>query len=207
MARYRGSTAERGLGGDHVADKKRLLALHRDGAPCWRCGQPMYKSQGLERDHMVDRALGGTNGPAVLAHQACNRAAGARLGNQMQPRVILAAGHDVICAACGKPYHYAPRACEICGVHYHPSGKTVRTCGRVCGGVLRRLNAGGKPVPFPAASTATRQVRRQPLPVCAICGKAYRARGQQICSRSCAWELQRRNGNYGPMTLRGSRQW
>jgi hypothetical protein len=144
MARYRGSTAERGLGAPHVADKKRLMALHRDGDPCWRCGKPMYKSQGLERDHMVDRARGGADGPAVLAHMACNRAAGARLGNRLQPRVIMAAGHDVRCGACGKPYHYAARACEVCGVHYHPSGKTVRTCSRTCGVVLRRRKYGGK---------------------------------------------------------------
>jgi hypothetical protein len=169
MARYRGTTAERGLGGDHVADKKRLLAQHREGDPCWRCGQPMYKSQGLERDHLIDRARGGADGPAVLAHMACNRAAGARLGNQMQPRVILAAGHDVICAACGKPYHYAARVCEVCGVHYHPSGKAVRTCGRVCGAVLVRRNriAKGwmpgaqqrKPRPKPKAGRPTREAR------------------------------------------------
>jgi 5-methylcytosine-specific restriction endonuclease McrA len=140
MARYRGTTAERGLGTPHINDKKRLLAQHREGDPCWRCGQPMYKAQGLERDHIVDRARGGAEGPAVLAHMACNRSAGARLGNQMQPRVILAAGHDVICATCGKPYHYAPRVCEICGVHYHPSGKTVRTCSRTCGVQLIRRN-------------------------------------------------------------------
>jgi hypothetical protein len=138
MARYRGTTAQRGLGAPHVADKKRLKALLRDGDPCWRCGQPMYKWQALERDHVVDRALGGAQGPAVLAHQSCNRSAGAKLGNQLQPRAILAAGRDTICAACGKPYHYAARLCEVCGVHYHPSGRTVRTCSRACGVVLRR---------------------------------------------------------------------
>jgi len=107
MARYRGTTAQRGLGAPHVADGKRLKAVHRDGDLCWRCGKPMFKWQALERDHVIDRALGGADGPAVLAHMACNRAAGARLGNQLQPRVIMAAGHDVICGTCGKPYHYA----------------------------------------------------------------------------------------------------
>jgi hypothetical protein len=140
MARYRGTTAQRGLGSDHVADLKRLKARHRDGDPCWRCGKPMFKWQKLERDHIIDRALGGAQGPAVLAHMECNRSAGARLGNQMQPRTILAAGRDTICAVCGKPYHYAARRCEICGAHYHPNGREQRTCGRTCGVVLIRRN-------------------------------------------------------------------
>lgn len=173
MARYRGTTAQRGLGGDHVADKKRLLALHHDGDPCWRCGQPMYKWQALDRDHVVDRALGGTMGPAVLAHASCNRGAGAKLGNQLQPRT-MAAGRDTICAACGKPYHYAAKRCEICGVHFHPSGKTVRTCSRAHGVELRRRiygHAGSK--------------RARPKPPCATCGKPCNT-GQQFCSQACA---------------------
>ncbi|SRR6266567_4024357 len=158
MARYRGTTAQRGLGAPHVADKKRLMAIHRDGDPCWRCGQPMYKSQGLQRGHIIDRALGGADGPAALEHASCNLSAGARLGNRLQPRVIMAAGHDVICGTCGKPYHYAARACEICGVHYHPSGKTVRTCSRAHGVELRRQLYGttGRS-PMPAAWHAARQ--------------------------------------------------
>jgi len=82
--RHRGTTTERGLGHKHVTDRRRLLAQHRDGDLCWRCGQPMYKWQALERDHIVDRARGGADGPAVLAHAHCNRSAGARLGNQMR---------------------------------------------------------------------------------------------------------------------------
>jgi 5-methylcytosine-specific restriction endonuclease McrA len=80
--RHRGTTTQR-LGRNHAPDRRRLLAAHRDGDPCWRCGQPMYKWQALERDHVVDRARGGIDGPAVLAHAHCNRAAGARLRNQM----------------------------------------------------------------------------------------------------------------------------
>lgn len=140
MARWYGTTAQRGLDGHHVTDKKRLLKLHHDGDPCWRCGQPMYKTQALDRDHVVDRVLGGAQGQAVLAHAACNRGAGATMGNQLQPRVTMAAARDVVCAACGKPYHYAARSCEVCGAHYHPSGKTVRTCGRACGVILSRRN-------------------------------------------------------------------
>jgi 5-methylcytosine-specific restriction endonuclease McrA len=84
MARWQGKTTERGLGWAHVKDGKRLRAAMRDGDPCWRCGQPMYKWQKLDRDHVTARALGGVDGPAVLAHAHCNRAAGARMGNRMR---------------------------------------------------------------------------------------------------------------------------
>lgn len=164
MARYRGTTAQRGLGTDHASDKKRLLARHRDGAPCWRCGQPMYKWQALDRDHVVDRALGGAQGPAVLAHAACNRSAGARLGNQMQPRT-MAAGRDTVCAVCGKPYHYAARACEICGVHYHPNRGDQRTCSRAHGVELRRRiygPSGSRRVAKPKPPRKPRPVRQIP---------------------------------------------
>ena len=80
--RWRGTTTQRGLGYHHVKHGRQLRANMRDGDPCWRCGQPMYKWQPLDRDHIVDRVNGGTNGPAVLAHRWCNRAAGARLGNR-----------------------------------------------------------------------------------------------------------------------------
>lgn len=140
MARYAGTTAQRGLGGYHQADKKRLLALHRDGDLCWRCGQPMYKWQKLDRDHVIDRSLGGASGPAVLAHASCNRRAGARLGNRLQSRTAASAGSNVICRTCGRPYHYSARVCEICGAHYHPSRRDQRSCGRTCGVELQRRN-------------------------------------------------------------------
>ena len=140
MARWTGTTAQRGLGSGHVADKKRLMAFHRDGDLCWRCGQPMYKWQELDRDHVVDRALGGTQGPAVLAHASCNRSAGARLGNKLQPRPRFTTGRDTICSACGRPYSRAPRQCEICGQHYHPNHDRQRSCGRACGLEVKRRN-------------------------------------------------------------------
>ncbi len=156
MARWRGKTTERGLGGAHQADLKRLLAAHRDGDPCWRCGQPMYKWQQLERDHIIDRAHGGTNGPAVLAHACCNRSAGATTGNRNRPGpAYRGAPKDVTCRACGKIYHYPPRQCVICGGHYHPSYASQQACGRACGWELRRRNAGtAKTVPVAAAFPA-----------------------------------------------------
>jgi hypothetical protein len=176
MARYRGTTDQRGLGADHQADRKRLLALHRDGDPCWRCGQPMYKTQALDRDHMVDRALGGTMGPAVLAHASCNRSAGARLGNQLRPLNAPrpGVGHDVTCPVCGKKNARRSRACEICGAHYHPHYSGQRSCSRTCGVVLRRRKYGYAGNKAPA-----------PKPLCAGCGKPCNA-GSKFCSRTCA---------------------
>lgn len=201
MARYRGTTAQRGLGSDHVADKKRLMALHRDGDPCWRCGKPMFKAQGLHRGHIIDRALGGADGPAALEHPWCNLQAGARLGNQLQPRVIMAAGHDVICGTCGKPYHYAARSCEVCGVHYHPSGKAVRTCSRAHGVELRRRLYGHagkslprpKPPPRPLRPPAEMYAPRSSVTyyTCRYCGKLGVAGGtgqqrREVCpARAC----------------------
>ena len=160
MARYRGTTEQRGLGTVHRTDKDRLKTLLRGGEPCWRCGQPMYKWQELDRDHIVDRALGGTQGPAVLAHASCNRSAGATLGNQLQPRTITAAGRDTICRSCGKPYHYAAKLCEVCGEHYHPNGGEQRTCSRKCGVELRRRIYGpaGRRAMAPRAKAAPKRM-------------------------------------------------
>jgi len=81
--RHRGTTTQR-LGHNHAPDRKRLMAAFKDGDLCWRCGQPMFGWQSLERDHVTARALGGIDGPAALAHAHCNRSAGARLGNRMR---------------------------------------------------------------------------------------------------------------------------
>ena len=89
----RGTTTQRGLGSAHQADKRRLLAAHRDGDLCLRCLRPMYRWQSLDRDHVVDRALGGGDGPALLSHASCNRSAGARAGNlaRKQQRLLTRA--------------------------------------------------------------------------------------------------------------------
>lgn len=57
-----------------------------DGAPCPRCRQPMWPTQRLHAGHVVDRALGGSDGPLQWEHGACNEAAGARLGNRLRAR-------------------------------------------------------------------------------------------------------------------------
>ena len=81
--RHRGTTTQR-LGRNHAPDRRRLLAALKDGDLCWRCGQPMFRWQALDRDHVIDRVRGGIDGPAVLAHARCNRSAGARAGNRMR---------------------------------------------------------------------------------------------------------------------------
>lgn len=87
--RWRGTTTQRGLGWPHVKHGRQLRKVHKDGDLCWRCGQPMYSWQALDRDHITPRALGGTDGPAVLAHAHCNRSAGAALGNRMRKTVTM----------------------------------------------------------------------------------------------------------------------
>lgn len=200
MPRYRGTTAQRGLGAAHQADRKRLLAQHRDGDPCWRCGQPMYKWQKLDRDHIVDRALGGTAGAAVLAHQSCNRAAGARLGNQLRPLTAPrpGVGHDVTCPVCGKKNARKSRQCEICSAHYHPHYNEQRTCGRTCGAVIQRRNRMAKGwapkarQPKPPRPVREPYARRSSVAyyTCRYCGElgVTRTIGQQreVCpARAC----------------------
>lgn len=178
MARWYGNTTQRALGAEHVADLKRLKAALRDGEPCWRCGHPMYRTQALERDHIIDRVHGGATGPAVLAHARCNRSAGATMGNQLRgfTPAVAVVGRNVTCKTCGKPYHYAARACEMCGLHYHPSYGQQRTCSRACGVELRRRTngtAGSKPLPRPA---------------CKTCGRPCNGLQRLYCSKACAGE-------------------
>jgi hypothetical protein len=123
-----------GLGADHARDKRRLLAAFRDGDPCWRCGQPMRLWQGIDRGHIVSRALGGAQGPAALEHSSCNRSAGSRLGNALRKQAGRPANRG--------RRHRAPQACVICGATYLPSRAAQVTCGRACGWTLRKRNAG-----------------------------------------------------------------
>jgi len=99
MARYRGTTAERGLAGDHQAKRRTALTALRDGDPCARCQlrgiyHPMWRalvtwkdgrptSRWLDLDDFPGRAIGG---PQVkrLSYRSCNRSAGATLGNHMR---------------------------------------------------------------------------------------------------------------------------
>jgi len=92
MARWQGTTAQRGLGGGHQSDRQHALAVMPEGALCARCesrgiAHPMtravitrrpdgrYVSPLLDLDDFPGRAYGG---PQVkrLSWRRCNRRAG-----------------------------------------------------------------------------------------------------------------------------------
>ena len=79
-----GHTSRSGLGWPHQKARKAALARLRDGDPCPRCGQPMYRAQRLDLDHVIPRVLGGGQGPKVLSHAACNRSHGARITTRIR---------------------------------------------------------------------------------------------------------------------------
>ena len=73
------STTARGLGHQHQQIRKRLIAAHVDGSPCWWCAGPMYRDPDrnfdnavLEADHTLSRANGGQHADRLL-HMTCNR--------------------------------------------------------------------------------------------------------------------------------------
>jgi len=86
MARWQGTTTQRGYGSDHQRERKRLLAQWRPGQPCARCGLPMWHrwlwrngelASAIDLGHTPDRSA-----YTGLEHVACNRGEGARRGNR-----------------------------------------------------------------------------------------------------------------------------
>lgn len=79
----KGLTHRKGLGNTHRLVRARLLRQHRDGIDlCPYCDRPMFRSEELDADHAVPRAIAGPHAAATrLAHRSCNRSAGAALGN------------------------------------------------------------------------------------------------------------------------------
>lgn len=97
MARWQGTTAERGYGHEHKKERARRLALYRPGQPCAHGGEPMnYPLPVLVRDaygarlvspwlhlpHTADRS-GYLPGLSCARH---NLADGARRKNRKQAR-------------------------------------------------------------------------------------------------------------------------
>lgn len=86
--RWTGTTAQRGYGSGHQAERERRLAVYRPGDLCAHCGRPItawplaVARRYLDLPHTADRA-GYLPG---LAHRHCNRADGARRGNQLRQR-------------------------------------------------------------------------------------------------------------------------
>lgn len=90
----RGTTTQRGLGAGHQALRKRLIPAAL-GTACpgpWHgprskhCTRIMTDPKRMDLDDRVPRAYGGTSTTtgARITCRACNRSAGARLGNQMR---------------------------------------------------------------------------------------------------------------------------
>jgi hypothetical protein len=182
MARWHGKTTERGYDGSHATERKRRVAVYRLGDPCAIGGEPLHLPPG-----MLDLAHDHVNG-GYLPGLACryhNRQEGAQRGNRSRQFTPAAAGSNVICRVCGKPYTRAARVCEICSSHYHPTYGEQRTCSRTCGIELRRRNGNF------GAGADMRRKNWPSSPVyakdCAHCGKLFVGRKSDAlyCSQQC----------------------
>lgn len=60
----------------------RLVAA---GVPCLRCGRPILPGEVWHADHIIDRAMGGSDAADNLwpAHERCNTSAGGKRGAQI----------------------------------------------------------------------------------------------------------------------------
>lgn len=73
-----------GYGANHQRARATAAQRHQPSDPCTRCGRPLGPmGPWLHYDHTDDRS-----GYKGFAHAACNRRAGARVGNQRQRRTI-----------------------------------------------------------------------------------------------------------------------
>jgi hypothetical protein len=135
--------AARGYGAKHQAERKRRLAALRDGDPCCRCGQPMWRIQApsLHLDHN-DQDRTKYRG---LAHGDCNRNAGAKLGYL-------------------KSRQTSTRRCVHCGRTFHPWTPDQTRCSHACRTAMDNpppRARGGKPTcPTCGAPSFSRAQRR-----------------------------------------------
>ena len=89
MARWKGSTTERGYGSGHQREREQRLKAYRPGDICAHGGEPMwwwplaYARRFLDLPHMADRS-GYLPGLSCRAH---NRADGATRGNRARGMV------------------------------------------------------------------------------------------------------------------------
>lgn len=68
------SRHERGYGSAHEAAARALKREHVQGAPCRRCGQPMFSFQGLQAAHTEALREGNPDAlPDHLEHPWCNQ--------------------------------------------------------------------------------------------------------------------------------------
>lgn len=77
----RGTTAQRGYGHGHQAERERRLLAYRPGDPCAHCGQPMnwWPVDTARRFLDLPHAPGKTGYLPGLAHRSCNRRDGQRM--------------------------------------------------------------------------------------------------------------------------------
>lgn len=94
------NTTAVGLGWNHQQARDRLLRRHRDGRPCWWCGEPMYRDPArnpdrrpLHADHTRSRAHGGTTADRLL-HASCNEARGDGSRDDERPTAVRHAAID-----------------------------------------------------------------------------------------------------------------
>ncbi|WP_306357442.1 MULTISPECIES: hypothetical protein [unclassified Nocardia] len=87
----RRTTTQKGLGWRHQQQRAALLARHRDGTPCWWCGEPMYRVQQLAADHTLSRAHGGTVADRLL-HDLCNKERGDGSRDHLRPALTRRTG-------------------------------------------------------------------------------------------------------------------
>lgn len=121
------TTTERGLGWEHQRRREALLAVHRDGTPCWWCARPMYRDkarnfdgQALAADHELARANGGTAAGRLL-HGSCNSSRGKGLRDDQRP-AISSGGQDPRPATPSPPAdELAPAPAASAAADYEPA--------------------------------------------------------------------------------------
>ncbi|MDK4328402.1 hypothetical protein QPX56_06405 [Corynebacterium pseudodiphtheriticum] len=89
------SRQARGYDSLHVAHRKRLLFLHRDGALCWWCKKPMYREpernpdgKPLAADHVEPGGASRREPASRLLHFTCNSARGDGSRDHLRPAVV-----------------------------------------------------------------------------------------------------------------------
>lgn len=200
-----GDTTANGLGWAHQQERKAALAALRDGVDCCHfCGHPMSRTQNLDLDHLMPRALGGIDGETTLTHSSCNRRHGSWLAIRPHDPIPL---HGVAQAPLfskrevrqrlpkpPKPADLYPRdaACEGCGTLYEQRGKRHRFCDE-CAVERNRDRARERGRRLSATQSQATDLYPRPAS-CQECGISYEQRvsNHRFCAK-CAAERSRRS--------------
>lgn len=91
----RRTTTQQGYGWQHQKVRRKLLALHTDGSPCWWCGKPMYRDKRRNHDGLAlaadhTEAGGAKNGQDAsrLLHGSCNSQAKDHVDDNKRPAAV-----------------------------------------------------------------------------------------------------------------------